>query len=786
MNILYKKYFFICCYLFAGVQLSVSQNEAKKWYFGYNAALDFMPGAPVNVLGSSLSHIEGSSSIADASGNLLFYTDGITVWDRNHNPMPNGAGLLGGISSTQAALIVKQPGNTNIYYVFTTGSWGTGPSNYSIVDITLNGGLGDVTIKNTQMLANCSEKIAATKHCNGTDIWIVNHERAGTIYHSFLLTATGLNASVQSAVGQSYLSNLGYIGQLKFSPNGTKLGAAINSSTYELYDFNKTTGAISNPIVLATNINAPYGVEFSQDNSKFYGYNTDIPGAVTTLRQWDICAGNAAAIIASATIVATPAVMEAGALQLATDGKIYVAKFSNILGVINNPNATGLACTYVNNGISVAPNSSADGLPNFVSSYFDLNMPLATPSQINTTACQNNGSATAAIINGCSGPYTYTWSNNIVTGPTAATSDSIINLAVGNYNVIITDASCKKDTLYFTITGISNIQTTQNPVICVGNTFMLPDSSIVSISGTYVDTLVSFNGCDSIITTNLTVTTNVSISQNFIICNGDSVMLPDSSFTSISGTYIDTVSSITGCDSIITSVINIKPNSATTQNPIICSNNTFQLPDNSFVNTTGIYIDTVASFNGCDSIVTTTLTVNPIPIITISPNIIITSGQSATLTATGGNTYTWSPSAGLNNTSGNTVLATPSQTTTYCVIVTNNNNGCSDTACTTVSIETPCTSNENLQIPNAFSPNGDNVNDDFCLKGWDNCLEDFKILIYNRWGEKIFESKDPNFCWDGRYKETTMDAQVLIYYLKAKYSVGHKSIVKKGNISLIR
>ena len=106
--------------------------------------------------------------------------------------------------------------------------------------------------------------------------------------------------------------------------------------------------------------------------------------------------------------------------------------------------------------------------------------------------------------------------------------------------------------------------------------------------------------------------------------------------------------------------------------------------------------------------------------------------------------------------------------------------------CLSVVYNLPCPTNENLQIPNAFSPNKDNVNDDFCLQGWDACIEEFEITIYDRWGEKVYESKDPNFCWDGVYKNNVLEAQVFVYYVKAKYSNQDKALVKKGNLSLIR
>ena len=133
-----------------------AQNEAANWYFGENAGIQFDGSG--NLLGSvndgQLITREGCTTISDTDGNLLFYTDGRLVYDRTHQLMPNGTGLFGDSSSTQSAIIVPKPDDINIYYIFTvdTSNSLNSPSNlgfnYSIVDLTLNGGLGDVTSKN--------------------------------------------------------------------------------------------------------------------------------------------------------------------------------------------------------------------------------------------------------------------------------------------------------------------------------------------------------------------------------------------------------------------------------------------------------------------------------------------------------------------------------------------------------------------------------------------------------------------------------------------------------------
>jgi hypothetical protein len=96
-----------------------AQPEESYWYFGENAGLHFHNGIVTPVTGSLVTN-EGCASASDPCGNLLFYTDGRTVWNKNHSQMPNGSRLDGHISSTQSALIVGQPHNSSIYYIFTS------------------------------------------------------------------------------------------------------------------------------------------------------------------------------------------------------------------------------------------------------------------------------------------------------------------------------------------------------------------------------------------------------------------------------------------------------------------------------------------------------------------------------------------------------------------------------------------------------------------------------------------------------------------------------------------
>ena len=148
------------------------------WYFGQNVGLDFSTDPPTVTTNSAMNVLEGCATACDPnSGALHFYTNGISVWDATDNLMPNGTGLIGSNTSTQSALVVPNSAHAGTYYLFTTD--GNGASNllYSEIDMSLNGGLGEVlsATKNTTLDGPVAEKITATKHANGTDYWVLVH-----------------------------------------------------------------------------------------------------------------------------------------------------------------------------------------------------------------------------------------------------------------------------------------------------------------------------------------------------------------------------------------------------------------------------------------------------------------------------------------------------------------------------------------------------------------------------------------------------------------------------------
>ena len=244
---------------------------------------------------------------------------------------------------------------------------------------------------------------------------------------------------------------------------------------------------------------------------------------------------------------------------------------------------------------------------------------------------------------------------------------------------------------------------------------------------------------------------------------------------------MDTIPASGGCDSIITTILTVNPNTGSIQNPIICSGALYILPSGATASVSGTYTFTSTASNGCDSVITTNLTVNPKPNATVSSDVTILSGSSTTLSASGGASYVWSPSTNLNSVTGNAVVANPVSNIIYCVTVSDAN-GCSDSSCIKVTVETTCGT---FYIPNAFSSNGDNENDEFKVYINPLCVTKFLLIIYDRWGDKVFETNDITKGWNGELRGVVSNSAVYTFYCKTVLISGEE-IFKQGNVSLVR
>ena len=361
------KILFVTCYL---LRLGlVAQNPDIKrtnhWYFGINAGLDFSSGTAVAVTNGQLVS-DNSASISDTAGNLLFYTDGKTVWNRNHQQMPNGTGLNGDPYGKE--VIVPKPLNDSIYYIFFTLTKAPYYSEYAIVNMKLDGGLGDIIVKNDTLLNDtCAERISAVKHANGKDIWIAVQKVLTNRIYCYLLTASGIKAPVISSVGLADMHGGNYA---QFSASGKKL--AVGNVQLQIFDFDAATGILSNPIIFpqSTAFDSYLGVEFSPDETKLY-FTGDVtpvlpkyPSGANLLYQVNLMAGSQANIINSVTFIDTVNLNVTGNLQRGSDGYIYVPRtYSGSLGRINNPNALGTACNFDSSAVQLFGKTSAEACP---------------------------------------------------------------------------------------------------------------------------------------------------------------------------------------------------------------------------------------------------------------------------------------------------------------------------------------------------------------------------------------------------------------------------------------
>lgn len=392
----------------------MGQKQAAHWFFGTNGGLDFNSGTPVEKKGA-LRTLEGSASISDGNGNLLFYTDGITVYNANHEVMLNGRELYGDTTSTQSAIIIPNPINFREYYIFTvdaTSLDGTifdeNPEkedlingvNYSVVDIFLDKGLGKVTDqKNIHLLDYSAEKLTAIKIINKNVFWVIIFSNANNgesknkkfdTFYAYKIDENGVNNPIKSTLEIFSEETTDHRGYMKISPDGSKIICNSQSNRALLVDFDIETGIVSNPFILQMEDDIKhedvYGAEFSPSGQYLYidaffdtdeGYpiidNFNILGNNRKLYQFDVSATD----INGSRKLIDQSVDFRGALQLAMDGKIYrvlskgyLYDSARTLGVINYPDNEAATVDYNPEAIVLQEGYVTQGLPPFIQSFF--------------------------------------------------------------------------------------------------------------------------------------------------------------------------------------------------------------------------------------------------------------------------------------------------------------------------------------------------------------------------------------------------------------------------------
>ncbi|MFK7924121.1 MAG: gliding motility-associated C-terminal domain-containing protein [Bacteroidia bacterium] len=378
---------------------SVAQKRAHHWHFYNEAAVDFSSGSAVaDTSGKMKLQIgvtppiywdEGATSMSDTSGNLLFYSDGVTVWDQTHQIMQNGANLSGHWSASRGVIAIPHPANTNQYYLFTQNQTyptnlhmvGTKGLHYSLIDMSLNNGNGAVISNKKNKLVTdlplFAEKLAAIQRMDG-GYWLIAYAINAKSFFAYDINELGLNPQPIISKSSDYYG--GYFGMLAFSPTGeTLVQITSEANRLEFYDFDIETGRLSLNISISDlKFYHMPGIAFSPSGEFLYigggKDRTPYPDHTPRIYQLDLGVMDSASIHNSMKIIYdyqdTSFVETIGNIQLGPDGKIYVATVgSSSLGIVNQPDSVGMACDYDPFGISLAGRRNSAALPNFVTNW---------------------------------------------------------------------------------------------------------------------------------------------------------------------------------------------------------------------------------------------------------------------------------------------------------------------------------------------------------------------------------------------------------------------------------
>lgn len=667
-----------------------AQGENNNWCFGKQLGLSFNTNPPSPFMDSTL--LTGAS-VSDAAGNLLFYVSDSTVRDKNHNIMPNGHDVFfHDLLNFENVIIVQSPTNTNQYYIIVSGNLGSSKATYSLVDITLNNGLGDVVAGQNKIAfaTDVGPELECAKISGGCDgYWIILHSINGdATYKAFKLSSSslftdsvlsiGMQPSAFALVPTTSLSTEGST-IVRCKPENGGVSGSIETAT-----FNTATGMLSNFQYLETTLEDVEYPIFSPDGSKLYSVEYNSSSMGSRLYQYNMTLmPNIVAVKNSKTLIATDWAF--GDSRIGPDGKIYSIHYPSVvtappdyLSIINNPNALGTACNYVPNGLVLPTYMQTDnyylrelGGEAYVKSPFDT---LISPIK-DTTICYNKNLILAA-------PTDYqspVWS-------TGSTNAQEIFTQPGTYWL----RGIKNCTIYIDTFHIHypyfEVNLGNDTSICEGKPLLLNASLPGNVSYLWQDG---------------------SISPDFTVSNEGNYSV---AVTKDGCTLSDTISV-----GLIHPTLDIQEHDT-----IICK------------------------------------------------------GERITLHALAHpqSSFQW-----------NTVSTESSIQTngakTYMVTATNICGTLQDSVQVQEKI-CPCI----VFVPNAFTPNSDGKNDVLEVNLRCPLLSGYTFAVFNRYGQKMFQSSVPGQGWDGSNKGNFADAGTYFFYLK--YKDGETEVKKKGDITLIR
>lgn len=749
-------------------QVGQAQRHAYNWYFGYQAGLRFDENS-VSVLTdgrNAHSYIEACSSISDANRNLLFYSNGHDVYNRNHEQMPNGFEIRGVVPfEAPISVIVPSPAGNGIYYIFSCDRYAPSQLKYSIVDLSLEGGLGDVTEKNVTLHTSVVGSISASVHANGIDFWIIVHELGTDRFLSYLVTAAGIAATpVVSAAGSIHTDNPPR--QIKVSPDKSKIAITFQKEDYistslEVFKFNPVTGKIGSLIFaistgqpgVITSLRNLTGIEFSPNSNLIYVTNVDSSGS-NHIYQFNLSSGDMNTILTSIYIVGTPLHGLEYCMQMGPDGKIYIVYGGGHgwghVSRINEPNGRGDHCNYVEGDIYLEGKEAILYLPIFIQGDF------VEPPAISTGAlCIRD---TIEFEATALGPY-----------------DSCVwdfdDPASGENNKAFGGSARHA----FTHAGTFNVKVT---------TYL--DDAVVTMVEQQID---------------LSPLPDIDLGPDRILCEGDFINLSVedgysykwSTGADVSSIDVDepgwyTVEVSNGqcqvrdsvyVDVLEMPVLDFPAEMSTCAFPVTLDAgnpgytwewNTGQVTRQIQVSSIGSYAVKVS--NGMCTVSDTVAIkfVGLIDLAATADNPVVDYDETVLFTATGTDVDSWYWEFGDGQTSS---LQQPRHffgiAGDYMVLLKAvNRKGCENSA------SIPITVMEHLFVPNVFTPGNDDKNERFVVEY--NGSDIYQLRIFNRWGKQIFSSSDKDVSWGGG------EAPTGVYFYQLTIGPRHY----RGSVQLLR
>ena len=563
-----RRFCCIVCILFP--LLVFPQGEFNNWYFGDHTGITFNNGAPIALTNCSAGFYDQqvSCTVSDSLGNLLFYSDGWNVYNRNHQIMPNGLQIDMTFASNQGIFCVPFLQDHNLYYLLTAGR-GYNNSHppvglrYSIIDMQLDGGLGDIETgqKNIQIPSGWDDcnTVTGTRHMNNHYAWVVSRKWHNSSYYtSYLIDQNGIdttavlsNSLITMNVTPPYAGPSDLTWTIKISPDGKKLVTSYAiSDQLEVCNFNSQTGQVTPLFLSHQTLNIMFGsLEFSRDSKYLYAVEYMLLLHDYHIVQYDATAVDSVSFQQSKIVI--DSVTDGIGYQLGPDGKIYCGEYSTFLNVINNPSTQGLGCNYQKNAVDLLGRYSFYGFPQLLQRYYlyirHNGQCQGEPISFSTTVFPPVDSLSWSFGDLVSGSLNY---SNLPT-------PSHIYSSAGTYNVelIVRHNDKRMDTAWQVVTILPGPQPNLGPnlTICIGDsvtfdagactgcTYLwknLGSGATVGTSqtfrtgqaGTYTALVTGSNGCIGRDTVQLSTTPVPAVSNSpplvKTICTGESTNIP--------------------------------------------------------------------------------------------------------------------------------------------------------------------------------------------------------------------------------------------------------------------